>query len=169
MVREADQLTYLAADGTEGFKKLLTYDFGSEDTTDIRCVASTGGPGASLDVRFSKIEVRTDEILQFPTVAEAAVGKSQADTKESATKGSLALVLIVGFGSTLLLALLLAAWIYSRRRHQPKPPNAPGEKTEGSLLLTCSQCNKKLKVSAGLIGKRIKCPSCSHAVSVTAD
>ena len=37
-----------------------------------------------------------------------------------------------------------------------------------SLSITCSNCDKTLKVKEELAGKKIRCPECSTAISVPA-
>jgi uncharacterized protein DUF5684 len=45
----------------------------------------------------------------------------------------------------------------------PKVKAAPAPAGDGKVLVQCTNCNKRLKVAATVMGKKVKCPGCGAA------
>ena len=91
--------------------------------------------------------------------------------ENSSPGGGSGLVLFIGLVITLTVGLGL--WFYLRRRLQEElaeapdaPPKPSRDKAPTPTTFQCSGCKKKLRVKAGLAGKKIKCPQCGIAVLV---
>jgi Protein of unknown function (DUF1583) len=138
----------------EAFTLLSRGEFGTKDLKDVRLLAATGTPPASLDVRVTNLRLRADGFVRggepFPLPAA------------SAAPGSARLVL-PALGVPLLAgAFALAAWLSARRRRAVEAPVA------AALAFACPGCGKRLRARGVPVGSRLKCPGCGQAVEVPA-
>jgi ribosomal protein S27E len=83
----------------------------------------------------------------------------------------LATALLLGLGLILALAALVSIGFFLRRRIPARTVSAgstdqPAKQV--SVLVTCPECEKKLKIKTGLAGKKVKCPACGKLVLVPA-
>jgi outer membrane protein assembly factor BamB len=89
---------------------------------------------------------------------------------------------LIGAGLVVVAFLVVAAgwFLVARRRPGPQPPSTPEwddlevipewddleviDEPEPLVSFVCSACRKKLRVRAGLAGKKVKCPGCCKVV-----
>jgi RNA polymerase sigma factor (sigma-70 family) len=152
LVRSGSEVYFYVAEGPSAdFKLVHQGPFGTEELESIELSATTGGPKAALDVRFTDLQVRT----QIPAVLA-----------EGPSPGSATLYLL---GLALLLSVAAAGvWLWKRRRASAPP--APGDSlppegpADATATCRCGECGKELRVRAELAGKRLKCPACGKPV-----
>jgi len=66
-VREGGDICYYVAEGSAAdFTFLTRYPFGTEDLKDFHVAGSTGGAGASLDVRVTDLRIRAESVPGLP-------------------------------------------------------------------------------------------------------
>jgi hypothetical protein len=74
MSRAGDTLSYHGADGdAEDFRLVSKAAFSSDDVTEVRFGASTGGAKAAFDVRVTELQIRAETIAKPPTAPPPAV------------------------------------------------------------------------------------------------
>ena len=83
MARSGDTLFYKAADGDD-FRIVAKLPFSSDDVTEVRFVATTGGPKAALDVRITDLQIRADAIAKTPTAPPPPAPKPVPPVKQYA-------------------------------------------------------------------------------------
>jgi hypothetical protein len=163
LVRTGSIVSYYAAEGPDDLYTLLQqFPFSPNSLENIRIVASTGGPKAALDVRFTDLHVRAESLN---IVSDPPILPVQG-------KGSSLVVFAGVFMSIVVLGTFLAVW---RHRHARAlaASVAPVESEEAAPDTTrfsfpCSYCGRKLKAGAALSGKKVKCPACGNCVQVAA-
>jgi serine/threonine protein kinase len=167
LVRTGSQLQYLAADGVPGYRTLRSLEIGTEDVRLVRVYATTTDRPVLLDVRFTDLDVRADEIVR--PAAEPAPPSAPAEAPRPGSGLTAALV----FGLLLLtLGVALGVWLSARLRRavgQPAPEDLPPDEPNAAPLpvdFSCAACGKKLRVKADLAGKKLKCPGCGEGVRV---
>jgi serine/threonine protein kinase len=169
LVRTGSSLRCLAADGLGGdFEEIFSQDpFVTEDMAHVRfVVADSGTPGNAVDARLVDLKVRATNLIPDPTSGTAAAVEPGG---KSGSKGWVAAA-----GTLVLLILLsLAVWLAVRRLRRTGKAPAPGPEGEARaetaappVSFPCPGCGKKLRVKAGLAGKKVKCPQCAQAVTV---
>jgi len=160
LVRGGNVLYFLARDGNEKeFRIFYKTEFGDKDLKNVRLLASTGGPGASLEVRVTDFQIRADGFVKA-SVPPAPVAAAPRDSSVSLWLIALAV------GAFLIFALFaVGGWFALRLRRRPKAamqtaakPKAPA----GIINFACSHCNKRLKVKLAIAGKKVKCPDCGE-------
>jgi hypothetical protein len=155
------------SDTGENFEEIHQAEFGPEDLKLLRLelLARAGDRPCTLDVRLVELRIRSDSLAANP-VSAPAEGRTPGSTARLAAGAALAV---------LLLIFLLAALALRRRRGAGKAP-APTPAPAGqdlpdagapSLSVSCAACGKRLKVRAALAGKRVKCPQCGQAVTIS--
>ncbi len=138
--------------GTSGedFEEIHQIDYGAEDTKFFTCVAESSGQKCAVDIRVVDFQIRSVSanapIYQWVAAGVAAIG-------------------VAGGG-------LLGWRTLKPKRAQPRP------ETQGSVVAAerpaavaptenvarqCPNCQKRLKVPAGVVGKKVKCPGCASA------
>lgn len=109
LVRSGNQLSYLTSEGAdEAFVLLETYPFWRDDVQDVRLVASTGGPIATLDVRVHDLRIRADELPNPTSIVPQNIR----------SKRFLAGVELLGLLIAGASLILLGMWLYTRRRRK---------------------------------------------------
>jgi serine/threonine protein kinase len=168
--RIGTQLEYLVADGNSEYKWLRSVEIGREDVRLVRAYATTTDRPVLIDVRFTDLDIRADEIGR-----QAAVTPLPAHVADSApSKPGLMVVVILFLLLLFTLASALGVWLFVRRR---TPNQQRGTADRGHnrpeagvprLGFLCPACGRKLKIAPELAAKRIKCPSCGELVRVPA-
>jgi hypothetical protein len=163
LVRRGAVVSYYAAEGPdELFTLLQQYPFSSDPVEDIRIVASTGGPKAALDARFTDLRVRADSLN---AAIEPAVLPANG-------KGGSAVVLGIVLASMTALSAVILFWQLRRARTKTDVAASitQADATPDSIRFSfpCSHCGKKLRAGADLSGKQVRCPGCGNTVQVTA-
>jgi serine/threonine protein kinase len=162
LVRVGSALSYYHSEGDDPDFTLLRQDpFDAADLKAVRLVGSTGAGNASLDVRVTDLHIKAQSLPDLP----AGTGR------RGGGRGWLGAALAVG-----LLTLLAGLWLFVRqaRRAGLTASTAAGEggaaPAAGAppVSFPCPGCRQKLKVKAGLAGKKVKCPQCGRAVLVAA-
>jgi hypothetical protein len=167
MKRTGSILSYSVAEGAEGeFTLLRQFPFGKEDLRTVRLVGVTGGPKASLDVRFKDLRIRAGSLPDPPPPTQPdPLAEAEAGSRE---KGWLAAVGLLVLITTILLGV--GYCLHRLRAGWDTPDPAPGVKQTGpeavAVSFTCPHCGKGLKARAGLAGKKVRCPQCAKTVSV---
>ncbi|MCI0681615.1 MAG: sigma-70 family RNA polymerase sigma factor [Gemmataceae bacterium] len=150
LVRSGSFLFYCVAEGdSDTFRTLRKTEFGTADLKNVRILASTGGPRASLDVRLTDWRIRADD---FPR--KAAVTPPTTMPMELILGAS---VLAVG------LAVGGVLWLRHRRDRTRSTVDKPGGVKSDATAYTsfrCADCGKTLKVKKDMAGKKVKCPHC---------
>jgi hypothetical protein len=174
VTRQGAEVTFWVAEGdaTE-FRELFRYDLGPEDVNGVRLCAYPGQASEAVDVRIVDVKVRSDApIPELPPP-----GSSVAAGRPGGIRKGIALALTLGLTGAAALAVLVVLSSRARRgrgaAEAPAPPSTNEEaarpKAAAFVSFPCSECGKKLKVGAGLVGKKVKCPGCGKAVPVPGD
>jgi predicted RNA-binding Zn-ribbon protein involved in translation (DUF1610 family) len=188
LVRSGASLRYLVCDapGQEFRQIWFQEDFGTEDLEHFRFgVSDSGEPGNPVDARLVDLRIRMGGILPDkafdpapllpPAPLEEPTAPPDVTKGKSWTTSSLARLWGLGLGMTLALAIGLGVWLSLRHRGRSSEviasvPKADVEQKPDApatwAFVICSSCGKKLKVEAGLVGKKLKCPHCGGAVVV---
>jgi hypothetical protein len=96
---------YTSEEDDKNFTLLHQSDFGGKDLKNVRVLASTGGPRASLDLRVTDLRIRAEA---FP---QASVPTAQPVTQRPPRRWWQ----VTLFSSLLLTAITLGAWYYRRK------------------------------------------------------
>jgi DNA-directed RNA polymerase subunit RPC12/RpoP len=76
----------------------------------------------------------------------------------------------LGIGVTFLLLGAIGVAVLMRKRNAALPavsePKDERPQTATSMAFSCTECGKRIKVRAALVGKKVKCPNCSAVVAV---
>jgi RNA polymerase sigma factor (sigma-70 family) len=178
LTRTGALLGYYVADGANGpFRLFRQIPFVNEDLKEVRIMASTGGPKASLDVRFTDLRIRAESLPNLPSTSsdvadagrsEVAPGLPTVSVGETKSWRPAAAVFFLGLAACLWICLLVLA---RRRRSRQavrviaNDKKAPRTITaEPKLVCNCTGCGKKLRGSTKLAGKMVKCPQCGVGV-----
>jgi RNA polymerase sigma factor (sigma-70 family) len=152
--RGATLFFYTSEEPGETFTLLSRGGFGTKDLKDVRLLAATGGPAASLDVRVTDLRLRADGFVRggqpFPLPAASA-----SPVGVRLVLPALGVPLLAG-------AFALAAWLSSRRRRVVEAPVA------AALAFACPGCGKRLRARGVPVGSRLKCPGCGQAFEIPA-
>jgi RNA polymerase sigma factor (sigma-70 family) len=157
----------LASCSSDSMAKLWNMSTGKEIATFRSGFALQTLQPAAIDSKV-RASVLTDSSLEPVQVATVAVqpppvpAPVQAPVEQSA-KSHWQLWLALLIGVSVVGFVLLGIW--ARKRANRKQPN---EASAVSIALSCSNCDKRLKVKAAMAGKRIKCPQCAHRLEVPA-
>jgi hypothetical protein len=159
LVRSGSVLFFSTSeDAAEEFSLLHKHEFGTRDLKNVRILASTGGPAASLDVRVTDIRIRADGFVK-PT---EAIPQPTAGAGGGWSWGGILLAVAVP------VVIALGTWWY-RRRGRAAPAEQPaGAADSPAIVFECPGCKKRLKVKSERAGSRVKCPSCGKPVEVPA-
>jgi serine/threonine protein kinase/DNA-directed RNA polymerase subunit RPC12/RpoP len=167
LVRKGPTLSFFTSEPPAGdFKLLDTRPFGTDDLKDVRVLGSTGGPGASFDVRVTDLSIRAEGLPKMPAAAArpAAGGR----------KWPPGLLVLAGLVAA-AVAVSLGTWYYTRTRRRPVPAcpapasvpaAAPPSPVAGGIVFKCPGCGKRLRARAEQAGSRPKCPQCGQEVVV---
>jgi DNA-directed RNA polymerase subunit RPC12/RpoP len=180
LVRTGDMLSYWVAEPKDGkFEHLRESRFSAEELIDIRLVATTGGPKASLDVRFSDLKVRATKLPNVPAVAlpkpvapEPAPAPAPAvpiaqDAAERPGHGWLVAAVLIGSGVVVTLAVFTTVGLLLKRRTVIQTPtNATPADSAVPIHFLCPDCGKNLTVQPKLASKKVKCKACGSTVLV---
>jgi len=160
--RRGSVLYFYAGEGVDqDFTLLHQHEFGEKDLKNVRILASTRGPGATLDVRVTDLRIRADGFAR-----ESAAKPQRLEGMEWLAI-ALAILGVVG--------LSLGACLYVRRRRA-----APGKQDHGadrpgngeaalSLAFQCPGCRQRLKTKTELAGKTTRCPKCGATIHIPKD
>jgi serine/threonine-protein kinase len=165
LVRTGTTVQFLAADGSAEYAPLQSLIVGLTDVHLIRLYANSTDGRVVLDVRFTDLDIRADEIVRSTTETPTSpVGRG-----EPRSRGGLSIVLVLGLLLVVTLAPLIATWIVVRRRRtveQIAKQVVVSDNSDARLAsssVSCEACGKKLKFKPDLAGKRIRCPACGEA------
>ncbi len=163
IVRTGSEASFYAAEGANADFTLLPppRQVGDEDLKCIELVGATGGPKATLDVRFTEMRVYTSAGLPQPPA-------------EKHPRRSLRIILAV---LVVVLAVLapVGVWLLLRRgRRDQAEQQATGIDAEADpptaalapIAFRCPGCARGLKARVELAGKKLKCPGCAETVRV---
>ncbi len=150
IVRIGSDASFFAAEGPDADFTLLPppRHLGDEDLKYIELVGATGGPKATLDVRFTDLRVHTSTGLAPPP----SQGQARRSTR-----------IALPIAAALFSVLALGAWLLLRRG---RPDQATNSEPMAPIAIRCPGCAKGLKARAELAGKKLKCPGCGHAIRV---
>jgi serine/threonine protein kinase len=174
MVRKGSVLSYYVTEKPgESFVLVQQYLFGTEDVKEIRIVGSTGDRKAALDVRITNLQIRAETIPGVSTPANPTATDS----------GALWISSVIALG--LVLTGLGTWWAVGGNARTEMPPPSRDEADNAAnhlapareeavaaaeppavLSFECHGCKRRLKASAKLAGKKIKCPQCGTVVSI---
>ena len=174
-MRNGTTLYFFTSDGPDQEFTLLHKDeFAAKALKNVRMLASTRDPNASLDFRVTDIRIRADGFVSplatlIPPPAVTAV--------ESPRHGWLLVLLIAMPGLAALFALGVVAFLMVRRRAAPSadasqtdqdaPPAESAEPVPATTIsFKCSSCGKSLKAKADKAGNKLKCPKCGVPIVV---
>ncbi len=173
LVRNGAMLSFWAAEADGKFEHLRETPFGTEDLSDVKLLATTGGPKAAFDVRFSDLYVRATGLPTVKAVVlEKPVEPEPAAREHASSGGWLGAVIVIGVGLVVALALLSGAILFVARRKGPPQPDTALDAlpADNAVAFICPDCGKHLKAKPALAGKKVKCIQCGKAVPVpTAD
>ena len=146
--RTGASLSFLAAPGLVGgeYFEIRTADFGGDDIRSIALIGFNGRQPVAVDVRFLDLSIKSGGPAAAPVVAHHA--NLPPNPRSS---GWLAVLLVLGLGSTMVLALALGAWAYLR-------PTPRGEHAEA--------CNDANQGSQEMIDRKRKLRCQSRAIVV---
>jgi hypothetical protein len=165
LVRKGPTLSFFTSEPPADFKLVETSAFGTEDLKNVRVLGSTGGPGASFDVRVSDLSIRAEGLPKRP----AAAARLAADGR----KWPLALLVLAGLAAAVTVSL--GTWYYTRTRRRPVPAGpapaavpaaAPHSPVARGIVFQCPGCGKRLRARAEQAGSKPKCPQCGKEVVV---
>jgi DNA-directed RNA polymerase subunit RPC12/RpoP len=141
----ADLASYVAEEPATDFVVLRHHPFSNADVQWLRLGGQTGGPDAALDARFFDVRVRADSLPEQPGNRAPAVGP----------RGLGALVIIA---IALGVCVMLGVWLYrsAEQRHRSAPLS--------DVVLLCTECKRRLKVTSTTAGKKERCPQCGHVL-----
>ncbi len=171
--RSGSQISYLLATGLQGenFEELSPKTFGRDDIQQVTVRVMTGRQPYSVDARLIDLRVRSGRVPATPVAAPTDVPQEPQTGFRWKLWLAAAIVGLVG-------AAFLGTWLLWRRRDRAgtMDDDAPGpderataEAGANTVLFPCSECGKKLKVKAELVGKKVKCTQCGTAVLVPAN
>jgi RNA polymerase sigma factor (sigma-70 family) len=166
LVRRGGEVSYYVSKGLDGkFTLLNQLPIGEQRLDNIRLIAFTGSPRASLDARFWDLRIRTGTIAPDPD--SPAAPEVQAEPAKAGSRGWLAALAVIGCASGLLAGVAL--FLRRRRARAEAPPSPPADSEPApavsSVSFSCS-CGKPLRARTGLAGKRLRCPGCGAPVVV---
>jgi RNA polymerase sigma factor (sigma-70 family) len=142
---------YTSEEPQDAFTLLSRGQFGTKDLKNVRLLAATGGPPASLDVRVTDLRIRADGF----------VGESEPVVAPAAPE-NMWLVLLAAGVPILAGAVALAVWLVARRRRVVAAP------VPAVLVFACPACGQRLRALGVRVGSRLKCAKCGQAVKVPA-
>ncbi|HZY89309.1 MAG TPA: DUF1583 domain-containing protein, partial [Gemmataceae bacterium] len=163
LVRKGPTLYFFASEppGAD-FKLLDTREFGTEDLKHVRVLGSTGGPGASFDVRVSDLSIRAEGLPKLPAVAAGQA----ADRRQWPLTP---LLVVAGLTAAVAMSLGITYYFRTRRRSvpaDPAPTAAAPSPVAGGIVFKCPGCGKRLRARAEQAGRRPKCPQCGKELLV---
>jgi hypothetical protein len=154
LVRQGTYLSYLVkGDGDETFEELHKVDFGTDDVTVVRFVVNTSEQPLAVDARLIDLRVRSGTL---PAVAQMTTEDPPPAISSSHTwliTGAAMVVLVAAAG---LLRVAL-------KRRAPVSPSTAESDAAATLVVQCPRCQKRLKVAAGAVARKVKCPGCKAA------
>jgi serine/threonine protein kinase len=151
IVRTGSEASFYAAEEPDGDFTLLPppRPLGEEDLKCIELVGSTGGPKATLDVRFTDLHLQTSTSLAPPP----AEGNARRTTR-------IALPILV----VILSVLALVAWLRLRGGRREKTEQQASDSEEAPVVIHCPGCARGIKARPELAGKKVRCPGCGQGV-----
>lgn len=180
LVRNGVLVSFWVAEPADAkFDHLREAMFGAEDLVDVKLLATTGGPKASLEVLFSDLFVRATALPNVQAVVlekPVAPQMPPAPAAEIASpQGWLPAVLVIGVGVIVVIALTIGAVLFLFRPKKGTPAASNNDDKEAAevrpisdaVIFFCPTCGKKLKASVTLTGKKVKCVGCGNAVCVS--
>jgi hypothetical protein len=159
LVRSGSALYFFTSDGDDADFILRRKDeFGSKDLKNVRILASTGGPDASLNVRVTDLQIRADALLK---------ATQQAFVPPTAERRSWLLPICAVALLVFLMASVAGAVLVALKRRGAAPvKSAPPKKAPAPFVFPCPECGKRLKTKTHQAGKKLKCPHCAAAVAI---
>ena len=109
LICEGSKLRYLVADGpTKQFREIHAREYTADDLETVRIGANNNGFPAGIDVRLVDLRIRYGTVVPVQQIVEPDPPK----------RAFLVMALILGAGVIvlLLMALVVGAWVYLRRR-----------------------------------------------------
>jgi hypothetical protein len=168
--RTGSTLHFLWSPGTKGeeFQEIHKAEFGAGDIKHVRLVGLTGRQPRDLDARFLDLRIRS----AAPPVAAQAPEKGPASTPPAPGARSfwwlltLAVIVLVVAGGAVLMRLgkTKRSSALQPREEAPVPATKKSAAAEKPVEVQCPSCHKRLKLSASMVGKKVKCPGCGTAL-----
>jgi hypothetical protein len=157
LVRSGAELSFFCGDGADANLTFFNKSaFVAKDVKDVRILASTGGPGAEIDVRITDVVIRADAFPKSRLLPYAIQKTGPGRLAELLSKGAIFAWVAGPLGA---LAILLGVWRAVKSR-------SSGQKAVSGLEFFCALCGARLKVKAELAGKSVKCPHCAAPTHV---
>ncbi len=149
MVRAATTLRYLVAEGAGEFKEIARKDVPQADVVSVQASCATGWQPVAFEVRFPRLELRATSIDE-PAGAEP-LKVTKVDNVSEAERPHYFLYL--GLALTVFVAAFAAVGVMRRRIPRTAASAPPFD---------CPRCQKKLKIPADSMGKKVRCPQCGN-------
>jgi hypothetical protein len=181
MARTGKMLSYQVEEGGTGYRTIATKEVGLADVIAVQALGATGWQPVAMEVRFPWLVLRASEMPDkeagavAPMPSETAVAapnapaQPQAIAPQTASEARPILLLVIGLGVVVSLAVVAGLVILLRKR-DAAAMDGPGTPTKTAapqfVVFPCPDCGKKLKVKAELAGKKVKCNQCGKAVLV---
>jgi len=171
--RIAKRVRFWYVDGDDPeFKLLNETEFGDEAITFMQIGGNPGGGEAALDLRLLEVSIRADRLIGND-IAPFGVAVAERPDEPSANSP---LWLFAGagvFAVTVILAIVgVGAAMFMRQRMRSARLNAASTTKSAAkhasartaISFVCTECNKPIKVTPELAGRKVKCPHCGRAV-----
>ncbi len=149
---------YTSEGADKEFVLLHKGEFGTKDVKNVRILGSTGGPGASLDVRVSDLHIRADDFVRGTDAI--FLPAARADWRAWH-------VILIAVAVPVALACSLGVWLFARRRsHAAVASPAVDKAAPQTIAFRCPGCGQSLRAKNEMAGAKVKCPQCSQAVVI---
>jgi predicted RNA-binding Zn-ribbon protein involved in translation (DUF1610 family) len=166
LVRSADILFFSTSeDAGKEFMPLYKHEFGAKDLKNVRVLAATNGPDASVEVRITDLQIRADAFVK-------PIAALPPSAPPAPSRGLWLIVLAITV-PLVLIAFVVGIWLVRRTggRTAPAPRSQAPLGNEAAspspvIAFECPGCGKRLKAKTERAGSKVKCPQCGKAVAV---